>query len=174
MFVRGKTGNMYEGVDFLGARMIDTFQNRLGELKATGDLGAFLTLDPSDPKHPYFYEHEWTNLLQRDPESRSFAEETALRRALCRRAWYGYDRYGLMADDIGHGNWLVDQAIDRMPLELKQAREQRIIRAYELDFQKRYLPEEEWTHPEDDNAYLAPYLGMVVHRAMERGDTRLM
>lgn len=54
-----------------------------------------------------------------------------------------------MRDDCLHESPDVVEALRRLPQHLVDARNFRIIRALQLDMQKRVLPKEEWTKYED-------------------------
>lgn len=83
----------------------------------------------------------------------------------------GFNKYGLMRDDL-----LVDdeeepdikEAIRRLPQNLLDERNYRIMRAVQLSIQKDILPKDQWTKLEDDVMYLQPYLHDVIKEREER------
>lgn len=54
-----------------------------------------------------------------------------------------------MLDDILYEDEVVKEALRRLPQEIKDQRNFRIIRAMQLDACKRILPKEEWTKFEE-------------------------
>lgn len=68
---------------------------------------------------------------------------------------------GLHRDDCLYETAEVKEAIRRLPEEVKDARNYRIIRALHLSMTKTILPKEQWTKYEEDTKYLEPYLQEV-------------
>jgi hypothetical protein len=64
------------------------------------------------------------------------------------------------------------EAINRLPKEVKMARDKRISRAMDLSFHKKILHESEWTPVEIDVPYLAPYIKWV-EAEMEEHDAEV-
>ncbi|EFN85190.1 Cytochrome b-c1 complex subunit 7 [Harpegnathos saltator] len=66
----------------------------------------------------------------------------------------GYNKYGLYTHDvIDYTNPVVREALRRLPQDILDVRNFRIIRAMQLDFLKRLLPEEKWVTYEQDLEY---------------------
>lgn len=75
------------------------------------------------------------------------------------RKSFRYQQYGLVMDDFFNGELPhVAEALHRLPKEIYAAREKRLQRATNLSLQRKILPKEEWTKPEDDVPYLYPYI----------------
>ncbi|XP_014473436.1 PREDICTED: cytochrome b-c1 complex subunit 7-like isoform X2 [Dinoponera quadriceps] len=74
----------------------------------------------------------------------------------------------LMRDDVLYENEDVLEALRRLPKHLLDERNFRIVRAMQIDSQKRILPEEQWTRYEDDVMYLQPYIKEVQKEREER------
>ncbi|KAL6033116.1 hypothetical protein STEG23_035689 [Scotinomys teguina] len=78
------------------------------------------------------------------------------------RKWYynaaGFNKLGLMRDDIIHETEDVKEAIRRLPENLYNDRMFRIKRALDLTMRHQILPKEQWTKYEEDKFYLEPYL----------------
>lgn len=62
----------------------------------------------------------------------------------------------------------MQEAIRRLPKDLKDERNYRIIRALNLSMTKTILPKEEWTKYEEDFKYLEPYLKEVEKENAEK------
>ncbi|XP_029161281.1 cytochrome b-c1 complex subunit 7-like [Nylanderia fulva] len=80
----------------------------------------------------------------------------------------GFNQYGLWRDDCLHENADVIEALRRLPQQIKDERNFRIIRAMQLDANKRILPKEQWTKYEEDVLYLQPYIAEVQKEREER------
>lgn len=80
----------------------------------------------------------------------------------------GFNQYGLWRDDLLYEDQDVKEALRRLPQEIKDQRNFRIIRAMQLDCNKRILPKEEWTTYEEDVRYLQPYVDEVIKEREER------
>lgn len=80
----------------------------------------------------------------------------------------GFNKYGLMRDDILDETEEVQEALRRLPEKLVHERNFRILRAVQLTIQKDILPKEQWTKLEDDVLYLQPYLKEVIKEREER------
>ncbi|CAL8144289.1 unnamed protein product [Orchesella dallaii] len=89
---------------------------------------------------------------------------------LRRWAWNysGFNRYGLKYHDILHETPEVVEALRRLPENVVDERNFRIVRALQLSMQKVYLPKEEWMTYEQDDYYLKQYLEEVEREAAER------
>ncbi|EFN85398.1 Cytochrome b-c1 complex subunit 7 [Harpegnathos saltator] len=76
----------------------------------------------------------------------------------------------LMRDDVLNETLDADirEALRRLPKCLVDERNFRIIRAMQLDAQKKILPEEQWTKYEEDVMYLQPYIKQVKKERKER------
>lgn len=75
-----------------------------------------------------------------------------------------------MRHDLLHETPDVAEALRRLPKQLQDERNFRILRAMQLDGQKKILPKEEWTKLEEDVLYLKPYLDEVYKEKKERAD----
>eukprot|EP00013_Stygamoeba_regulata_P007535 CAMPEP_0177642650 /NCGR_PEP_ID=MMETSP0447-20121125/7704_1 /TAXON_ID=0 /ORGANISM="Stygamoeba regulata, Strain BSH-02190019" /LENGTH=110 /DNA_ID=CAMNT_0019144831 /DNA_START=23 /DNA_END=355 /DNA_ORIENTATION=- len=80
----------------------------------------------------------------------------------------GYRKYGLLRHDLLLDNNFVMEAVRRLPAEQLEARNRRINRAMHLNMKNEILPKEEWTKPEEDLDYLAPYMFEVIREHQER------
>ncbi|XP_008544647.1 cytochrome b-c1 complex subunit 7-like [Microplitis demolitor] len=80
----------------------------------------------------------------------------------------GFNKYGLMHDDVLQETPEVTEAIRRLPQDLQDARIFRIVRAMQLSCQKTILPKEQWTKYEEDVRYLRPYLEEVRREIAEK------
>ncbi|XP_029175826.1 cytochrome b-c1 complex subunit 7-like [Nylanderia fulva] len=75
--------------------------------------------------------------------------------------WSGYNKYGLYTHDvIDYTDPVVYKALRRLPMDILDARNFRIIRALQLSFLKIYLPKEKWVTYEQDleYRYLSTYM----------------
>lgn len=75
-----------------------------------------------------------------------------------------------MHDDILYEDDDVKEALKRLPQKVQDERNYRIMRAFQLDVQKIYLPKDQWTKYEEDVRYLEPYLEEVKKERYERED----
>lgn len=82
----------------------------------------------------------------------------------------GFNKYGLMRDDCLHENPDVKEALRRLPQDLVDARNFRMLRAVQLSIQKDILPKDQWTKLEDDTLYLTPIVNQVIKERQERED----
>ncbi|KZC05163.1 Cytochrome b-c1 complex subunit 7, partial [Dufourea novaeangliae] len=80
----------------------------------------------------------------------------------------GFNKLGLMRDDIIHESPEVEEAIRRLPKHVRDERVFRIVRALQLDTQRKILPPEQWTKLEEDVLYLTPYLNEVKKEIEEK------
>ena len=80
----------------------------------------------------------------------------------------GFNQYGLWRDDCLYENQDVIEALRRLPQPIKDERNFRIIRAMQLDANKKLLPKEQWTKFEEDVLYLQPYIAEVRKEREER------
>ncbi|XP_078249730.1 cytochrome b-c1 complex subunit 7 isoform X3 [Pogona vitticeps] len=80
----------------------------------------------------------------------------------------GYNKYGLLRDDLLYETEDVKEAIRRLPEDLYFERCFRIKRAMDLTMKHRILPKEEWVKYEEDGHYLQPYLKEVIRERQER------
>ncbi|XP_014478040.1 PREDICTED: cytochrome b-c1 complex subunit 7-like [Dinoponera quadriceps] len=73
----------------------------------------------------------------------------------------GYNKYGVYTHDmIDYTDPVVREALRRLPKDMLDARNFRIIRAMQLNFLKTYLPREKWVTFEQDLEYR--YLGQYI------------
>ena len=80
----------------------------------------------------------------------------------------GFNKYGLMRDDLLYEDSDVKEALHRLPQNLIDERNYRILRATQLSITKSVLPKEEWTKLENDVLYLTPYVNEVIKERRER------
>lgn len=62
----------------------------------------------------------------------------------------------------------VKEAIRRLPRQLYDERNFRLVRAMHLSLTKTVLPQDQWTKYEEDVKYLEPYLEEVIKEREER------
>lgn len=75
---------------------------------------------------------------------------------------------GLLRDDCLHETEDVKEALRRLPQNVVDERNFRMIRAMQLSLQKVILPKEEWTKFEEDKLYLSPIVEQVEKERLER------
>lgn len=80
----------------------------------------------------------------------------------------GFNKLGLMRDDCLYEDEDVKEALHRLPRNLVDERNYRILRAVQLNIQHSILPKEQWTQYENDIMYLQPYLKEVIKEREER------
>ncbi|OXU26816.1 hypothetical protein TSAR_005047 [Trichomalopsis sarcophagae] len=80
----------------------------------------------------------------------------------------GFNQYGLMRDDMIHETPVVKEALRRLPEDVLDARNFRIVRAGYLCLRKDVLPKEQWTKLEEDVMYLQPYIKEVEAEIAEK------
>lgn len=73
-----------------------------------------------------------------------------------------------MLNDCYESTPEVEEAIQRLPPDVYDARNKRISLAVYADLNKTYLPKEQWTKYEDDVKYLEPYLEEVRRERAEK------
>ncbi|XP_019866797.1 cytochrome b-c1 complex subunit 7 [Aethina tumida] len=100
----------------------------------------------------------------------SFVQKRFMSSALQRWAYNlsGFNKYGLMRDDLLYEDADVKEALRRLPQNEVDARNYRILRATQLSIQKDILPKEQWTKLEDDKLYLTPLVNEVIKEREER------
>uniref|UniRef100_UPI002FE4FAB4 UQCRB n=1 Tax=Euglena gracilis TaxID=3039 RepID=UPI002FE4FAB4 len=145
----------------------------LKEAKEKGNYSELVRLDPTDPRHPYYFEHPWQSALKMDTVSLTPYQQYLRWHCLTYRAMHEWDRQGLLYDDLMQPKALatdpfLEEAILRLPYNQRVERERRLSRAYDLALRREYLPDEDCIHPEDDVAYLHPYYHMVVDEHREQ------
>ncbi|XP_072153383.1 cytochrome b-c1 complex subunit 7 isoform X2 [Bemisia tabaci] len=74
----------------------------------------------------------------------------------------------LYHDDALHVDPIVEKALTRIPEDVRNARNHRIIRATQLSLMQRILPKEEWTTFEDDQKNR--YLWKAIHDVVKEID----
>uniref|UniRef100_A0A8C4JHM6 Cytochrome b-c1 complex subunit 7 n=3 Tax=Casuariiformes TaxID=8784 RepID=A0A8C4JHM6_DRONO len=88
------------------------------------------------------------------------------------RKWYynaaGFNKLGLMRDDVLYEDDDVKEALKRLPEPLYNERIFRMKRALDLSLKHQILPKEQWVKYEEDKRYLEPYLKEVVRERLER------
>ncbi|XP_063699640.1 cytochrome b-c1 complex subunit 7 [Culicoides brevitarsis] len=82
----------------------------------------------------------------------------------------GFNKYGLMHDDCLYEDDDVKEAVRRLPEDVRDGRNFRMMRALQLSLCKSILPKEQWTQYEKDVRYLEPYLEEVKREREERED----
>lgn len=80
----------------------------------------------------------------------------------------GFNKYGLWRDDLLYEDETVKEALRRLPQDLVDERNYRMLRAIQLSLTKSILPKEQWTKFEDDKLYLTPYVKEVEKEQDER------
>ncbi|KOB78472.1 Cytochrome b-c1 complex subunit 7 [Operophtera brumata] len=80
----------------------------------------------------------------------------------------GFNKYGLLRDDCLHETPDVTEALRRIPQNLVDERNFRMVRAMQLSLQKTILPQSEWTKYEEDCLYLSPVVEQVKRERLER------
>ncbi|KAJ7337981.1 hypothetical protein JRQ81_010507 [Phrynocephalus forsythii] len=88
------------------------------------------------------------------------------------RKWYynaaGFNKIGLMRDDLLIEDDDVKEAIRRLPEDVYNERIFRMKRAMDLTMKHQILPKEQWVKYEEDKRYLEPYLKEVIRERLER------
>lgn len=62
----------------------------------------------------------------------------------------------------------MQEALRRLPKHIIDERNFRLIRAIQLDINRKLLPKEEWIRYEDDVLYLTPIVDQVRNERLER------
>lgn len=62
----------------------------------------------------------------------------------------------------------MQEALRRLPKHVIDERNFRLIRAIQLDINRKLLPKEEWIRYEDDVLYLTPIVDQVRNERLER------
>jgi ubiquinol-cytochrome c reductase subunit 7 len=121
----------------------------------------------------FYTEHPWQRYIGIPNDELSFWEKIDKQFILFSRSMARYQELGLVLDDIIHNeDPLVIEAINRLPNDVREARERRISRAVDLSVQQKILPRSQWTKVEDDVPYLRPYI-LWVYTEMEEYDAEL-
>lgn len=86
-----------------------------------------------------------------------------------------YHRYGLYQDDIREYDFCPEakEAVRRLPSQVMNDRNYRLLRATQLDINKEYLPVDQWVSYEEDQTagrYLEPYVQEVLAEWKEKLD----
>lgn len=83
--------------------------------------------------------------------------------------WRNIDLLGLYRDDCLYEEHPdVQEALRRLPKHVIDERNFRLIRAIQLDINRKLLPKEEWIRYEDDILYLTPIVDQVRKERLER------
>jgi len=90
------------------------------------------------------------------------------------RAGTGHRQLGLLYHDIIAETADVDEALRRLPADVRIARDRRAKVAFDLDLKGILLPQHMWVRPDEDVPYLAPYLDEVVRERTERVNWRAL
>ncbi|XP_050295545.1 cytochrome b-c1 complex subunit 7-like [Anthonomus grandis grandis] len=100
----------------------------------------------------------------------SFVQKRFMSSGLKRFAYNlsGFNKYGLWRDDLLYENADVKEALKRLPQNIVDERNYRLLRAVQLSIQKDYLPKDQWTKLEDDKLYLTPLVEDVIKEREER------
>ncbi|XP_034183863.1 cytochrome b-c1 complex subunit 7 [Osmia lignaria lignaria] len=80
----------------------------------------------------------------------------------------GFNQLGLFRDDVLQETPDVIEALRRLPHNLKEERDFRLVRAVQLNTSNKILPKEQWTKLEEDVPYLQPYVDEVIRERIER------
>ncbi|CAK9801887.1 Cytochrome b-c1 complex subunit 7 [Anthophora quadrimaculata] len=80
----------------------------------------------------------------------------------------GFNQYGLLRDDLLYETPDVTEALRRLPLHIMEERNFRLVRAVQLDCQRKVLPKEQWTKLEEDVHYLLPLVEEVIRERKEK------
>lgn len=147
----------------------------LKEAKEKGNYAELMRLDVTDPRHPYYYEHPWQSALKMDSYSLTAYQRYRKWHCLVNRSLHDWDRMGLLYDDLWTPKTMepqpfVEEAIRRLPYAQRLERERRLSRCYDMLIRREWVDEKDFTHPEDDVAYLVPYIAMVVDEHRETRD----
>ncbi|XP_076629187.1 cytochrome b-c1 complex subunit 7 [Colletes latitarsis] len=84
--------------------------------------------------------------------------------------WAGYNKYGLYSHDVfDYADPFIKEALRRLPKNVLDARNFRIMRALQADFLKTFLPKEKWITYEQDleYRYLDSYLEEIEAERIE-------
>ncbi|XP_063979116.1 cytochrome b-c1 complex subunit 7-like [Diachasmimorpha longicaudata] len=81
-----------------------------------------------------------------------------------------FNQYGLRHEDCIWESPEVKEALRRLPADILDERNFRIVRAMQLCCNKVVLPQEQWTKFEEDIPYLRPYLEEVKREIQEKKD----
>eukprot|EP00993_Chasmostoma_nieuportense_P003051 NODE_3798_length_896_cov_227.325098_g3645_i0.p1 GENE.NODE_3798_length_896_cov_227.325098_g3645_i0~~NODE_3798_length_896_cov_227.325098_g3645_i0.p1 ORF type:complete len:235 (+),score=30.69 NODE_3798_length_896_cov_227.325098_g3645_i0:57-761(+) len=147
----------------------------LKEAKEQGNFSELMRLPVTDPRHPYYYEWSWETALKVDKFSLTPWQRYLVWHCLAFRAYHEWDKLGLLHDDLFNSlntesNPFIEDAFRRLPRVQLTERERRLSRAYDMTVRREKLEDEECTHPEDDVAYMVPYLQMSVDQHREAHD----
>lgn len=82
-------------------------------------------------------------------------------------AFRGHHQLGLMTHDLMNGEH-IDEAVRRLPADLRNAREQRLKVGFDLFVKKQELPVAQQLSPEKEHPYLLPYLRLIEREDEER------
>lgn len=83
--------------------------------------------------------------------------------------WRNVNLLGLYRDDCLYEEHPdVQEALRRLPKHVIDERNFRLIRAIQLDINRKILPKEEWIRYEDDVLYLTPIVDQVRIERLER------
>ncbi|KAF7490335.1 Cytochrome b-c1 complex subunit 7 [Sarcoptes scabiei] len=86
----------------------------------------------------------------------------------------GYNKYGLYRNDFfDYTDPVHIEAMRRLPADKYDQHVYRVIRAFQLEITKRYLPENEWITYEEDQEkghFLEPYIEEVLKEKKEKED----
>ncbi|KAL9654777.1 hypothetical protein ABK040_008571 [Willaertia magna] len=119
-------------------------------------------------------ENPWTKYMEIPSADLALWEKVDKTLVLSYRKAMRYEQFGLLYDDLlNDEDPVIIEALNRVPEEVLRAREKRLARAFDLSVNQKRLPKEEWTKPEDDVAYLRPYV-VWVRCEMEEYDAQTM
>ncbi|XP_076247654.1 cytochrome b-c1 complex subunit 7 [Calliopsis andreniformis] len=80
----------------------------------------------------------------------------------------GFNQLGLMRDDCLRETPELEEALRRLPAHIRDERNFRLVRAMQLDAERKILPKEQWTKWDEDVLYLQPYLQEVLREKAEK------
>ncbi|XP_026468751.1 cytochrome b-c1 complex subunit 7-like [Ctenocephalides felis] len=82
----------------------------------------------------------------------------------------GFNQYGLHLDDVRHEDADVTEALRRLPQNIVDERNFRLVRAMQLSMNKITLPKDQWIKWEEDWRYLTPVLEQVKKEKLEKDE----
>ncbi|KAL3278959.1 hypothetical protein HHI36_016477 [Cryptolaemus montrouzieri] len=80
----------------------------------------------------------------------------------------GFNKLGLWRDDLLNEDLSeVQEALERLDPRIRDERNYRIIRACQLNIEKKILPRSQWTKFKDDKLYLTPIVEDILKEREE-------
>uniref|UniRef100_A0A915IHP5 Cytochrome b-c1 complex subunit 7 n=1 Tax=Romanomermis culicivorax TaxID=13658 RepID=A0A915IHP5_ROMCU len=93
-----------------------------------------------------------------------YSHLSKMRQHILKFFWHNdrFREYGMLYHDTASDiNPIVEEAMNRMPAHLIDARHERTMRACLLDLKNDVLPRDQWTKWEDETYYMTPYIREV-------------